>query len=131
MTNAKIRVMVVDDNVLVRDRIVELLGSDSRVTVSDSAESGLLAFARISLDRPDVVLMDLEMPGIGGIAAIRRIKDLLGPPRVVVVTLHDSAAMRSQAYAAGADAFVTKSRLATDLLPTVMAMFPQAGSAAA
>jgi CheY-like chemotaxis protein len=87
-------------------------------------ESGLLAFARIAADRPDAVLMDLEMPGIGGLAAIKRIKALMGPPIIIAVTLHDTEEMRSQAATAGAEAFVPKSRVATDLLPTLIALFP-------
>src|SRR5690606_3013451 len=69
-----LRVMVVDDNPVVSERLAGLLGEDERVEVCDRVESGLLAFARIAVDRPDAVLMDLEMPGIGGLAAIRRIK---------------------------------------------------------
>jgi DNA-binding NarL/FixJ family response regulator len=69
--------------------------------------------------------MDLEMPGVGGLAAIKRIKDLMAPPQVIVVTLYDSAEVRSQAMAAGADAFVPKSRIANDLLDTVLALCPE------
>ncbi len=119
-----LRVMVVDDNPVVAERLVALLGEESRVAVCDRVESGLLAFARIVADRPDAVLMDLEMPGIGGLAAIRRIKALVGPPVVIVVTLHDTETMRRAAVAAGADAFVPKSRVAQDLLPTLNALVP-------
>jgi len=116
--------MVVDDNALVADRISKLLADDGRIEVCDRVESGLLAFARIAADRPDVVLMDLEMPGIGGLAAIRRIKALVAPPAIIVVTLHDSAEVRGQAREAGADAFVTKGRIVFDLVPTVFSLFP-------
>ena len=130
----RLRVMIVDDNPVVAGRIAALLTEESRVTVCDRVESGLLAFARVASHRPDVVLMDLEMPGVGGLAAIKRIKDLIAPPRVIVVTLYDSEEVRSQAMAAGADAFVPKSRIANDLLDTVLALSPelfQRGAAAA
>jgi DNA-binding NarL/FixJ family response regulator len=128
MSAERLRVMVVDDNPVVAERLVDLLREDDRVTVCDRVESGLLAFARIAADRPDVVLMDLEMPGIGGLAAIRRIKALVGPPVIVVVTLHDSEEMRREAAQAGADAFVPKSRVSRDLHPTLAALFPVADS---
>ncbi len=134
MGSQLLRVMVVDDNPVVSGRIAELLTEDPRIMVCDRVESGLLAFARIASDRPDVVLMDLEMPGIGGLAAIKRIKDLIAPPLVIVVTLYDSQDVRSQATVAGADAFVPKTRIATDLLSTLFALFPesvQRGAAAA
>jgi DNA-binding NarL/FixJ family response regulator len=120
--------MVVDDNAVVAERLADLLLEDARIAVCDRVESGLLAFARIAADRPDVVLMDLEMPGIGGLAAIRRIKALIGPPAIVVVTLHDSEQMRAEAACAGADAFVPKSRVTKDLLPTLASFFPAADS---
>lgn len=123
-----LRVMVVDDNPLVADRLSALLEEDARIEVCDRVESGLLAFARIAADRPDAVLMDLEMPGIGGLAAIRRIKSLVGPPVVIVVTLHDSDRMRRESAHAGADAFVPKSRVTQDLLPTLAALFPERSS---
>ena len=128
METQSLRVMVVDDHPVVAERLIELLKEDPRIAVCDRVESGLLAFARIAADRPHAVLMDLEMPGIGGLAAIRRIKALLGPPAIIVVTLHDSDEMRRQAAEAGADAFVPKSRVAHDLLPTLQALFPQPGS---
>ena len=124
MGKQPLRVMVVDDNPLVADRLAALLQEDVRIEVCDRVESGLLAFARIAANRPDAVLMDLEMPGIGGLAAIRRIKALVSPPAIVVVTLHDSDEMRREAAHAGADAFVSKSRVVHDLLPTLAALFP-------
>jgi len=124
-TMQTLRVMVVDDNPVVSERLAGLLGEDERVEVCDRVESGLLAFARIAVDRPDAVLMDLEMPGIGGLAAIRRIKALVSPPAVIVVTLHDSDEMRREAARAGADAFVPKSRVGHDLLRTLLALFPR------
>jgi len=69
--------------------------------------------------------MDLEMPGIGGLAAIKRIKELVGPPAIIAVTLHDTDEMRARASAAGADAFVPKSRVGTDLLPVLQSLFAE------
>ena len=122
MAQRRLRVMIVDDNPVVAGRIAALLTEEPRITVCDRVESGLLAFARIASDRPDIVLMDLEMPGIGGLAAIKRIKDLIAPPQVIVVTLYDSEEVRSQAMCVGADAFVPKSRIANDLLDTVLGL---------
>jgi len=124
MEPRRLRVMVVDDNPVVADRLTAVLSEDSRIDVCDRVESGLLAFARIAADRPDAVLMDLQMPGIDGLAAIKRIKELVGPPMIIAVTFFDSDEMRAQAAAAGADAFVPKSRVGTDLLPALLGLFP-------
>lgn len=120
----RLRVMVVDDNPVVADRIAGLIDSDERLQVCDRAESGLHACARIAAMRPDVVLMDLEMPGFGGLAAIKRIKALVAPPAVIVVTLHDAPDIRSQAQYAGADAFIPKPRIGRDLVPALLALLP-------
>lgn len=124
MDARRLRVMVVDDNPVVSECLVSLLNEDPRIDVCDRVESGLLAFARVAADRPDAVLMDLEMPGIGGIAAIRRIKELVGPPLIIVVTMHDGDEMRAQAMKAGADGFISKSRVGYELLPTLRSLFP-------
>ena len=125
MESRRLRVMVVDDNPVVAERLASVLVEDPRVEVCDRVESGLLAFARVAADRPDAVLMDLEMPGIGGLAAIKRIKELVGPPAIIAVTLHETDEMRARASAAGADAFVPKSRVGTDLLPSLLSLFPE------
>ena len=124
MESRRLRVMVVDDNPVVAQRLASILTEDSRIAVSDRVESGLLAFARAAADRPDAVLMDLEMPGIGGLAAIKRIKELIGPPVVIAVSLRDTDEVRAQAAAAGADAFVPKSRVENDLRSTLLSLFP-------
>jgi len=126
-----LRVMVVDDNPVVAESIAGLLRSDGRATVCDRVESGLLAFARVTARRPDIVLMDLEMPGIGGIAAIKRIKALVAPPIVIVVTMHEGPEVRALCIRAGADGFVPKRHLAMDLLPTMLALSDERASAGA
>lgn len=126
-----LRVMVVDDNPVVAEAIAGLLQSDGRAIVCDRVESGLLAFARVTARRPDIVLMDLEMPGIGGIAAIRRIKALVAPPIVIVVTMHDGPEVRALCLRAGADGFVPKQRITTDLLPTMLSLSCEGAGAAA
>jgi len=129
--NRLLRVMVVDDNPVVAEAIAGLLQSDGRAIVCDRVESGLLAFARVTARRPDIVLMDLEMPGIGGIAAIRRIKALVAPPIVIVVTMHDGPEVRALCLRAGADGFVPKQRITTELIPTMLSLSCEGAGAAA
>lgn len=124
MDAQRLRVMVVDDNPVVSECLASLLNEEPRIEVCDRVESGLLAFARVAAHRPDAVLMDLEMPGIGGIAAIKRIKDLVGPPLIIVVTMHDGEEMRAHAMRAGADGFISKGRVGYELLPMLRALFP-------
>ena len=119
-----INILLVDDHKIVRQGVRAFLHTLADIQVVAEADSRAEAVAAVEQYHPDVVLMDLEMPGIGGLAAIRRIKALVSPPAIVVVTLHDSDEMRREAAHAGADAFVSKSRVVHDLLPTLAALFP-------
>ena len=79
------------------------------------AGTGLEALGRVRRQRPDLVLMDLKMPGMDGLEAIRRIKALPAAPKAIAMTLEDFPEMEASAYAAGADAFVAKKDLGEKL----------------
>ncbi|MBI4278559.1 MAG: response regulator, partial [Armatimonadetes bacterium] len=72
--------------------------------------------------RPDLVIMDLTMPGMNGLEATRRLKARPGAPRVVILSLHDSEAHRAVAAAAGADAYASKSEFGDALLGLIQAL---------
>lgn len=97
-----------------------------RVTVVGEAASGPEALDAVARLRPDLVLMDLAMPGMNGLEATHRIKALPDPPRVIVLTLHDGEEYRRAAVEAHADGFVAKSALAAELVPMICRMFPVA-----
>jgi DNA-binding NarL/FixJ family response regulator len=80
-----------------------------------TAPNGLEALQAVLLERPDLVLLDLNMPGMGGLEAVRRIKALEPAIRVIVISLHDTADFRSAAKEAGADGYVCKSDFAAGL----------------
>ena len=74
-----IRVMVVDDSALVRKIASDVLSADPEIVVAATASTAEIAIARLDRERPDVITLDLEMPGMGGLEAIRRIM-ACGPP---------------------------------------------------
>jgi hypothetical protein len=73
-TGSRVRALVVDDHPVVRDGLVAMLGADEGVEVVGSAQDGAEALRLIARTRPDVVLMDLRMPGMGGTEAIRELR---------------------------------------------------------
>ncbi len=116
---ARIRVVVVDDHTLVRQGIVGLLESQSDIEVVGQAGSGSDAVA-VTLDAsPDVVLMDITMPGISGLDATRRIKERQPDVRVLVLTIHDREDYLFEALRAGASGYVLKGADVRDLLAAV------------
>jgi DNA-binding NarL/FixJ family response regulator len=104
----RITVIVADDHPLVRTGLAGLLGATSDVSVVGQASSGEEAVVLVAAHRPDVVLMDLSMPGIGGVEATRQVRSATPDTAVVVLTsLHDPAQVRA-ALEAGAVGYLLK-----------------------
>lgn len=108
----RIRVMVVDDSLQFASAVVEFLACDGNFEVLASANSGDEALARTSTERPDLMFIDISMPGMNGLAVTSLIKGREAAPKIVVMTLEDSEEHRIGAIAAGADAFLPKDNFA-------------------
>lgn len=122
-----IQILIVDDRAVVRKELRHLLELTERVTVTGEAADGWEAVRQAAQLNPDIVLMDLEMPGLDGFEAARQIKARRLARTVIVFTVYGDANSRQKALAAGADAFVVKG---TDL-DELLALFEQlAGQAA-
>lgn len=103
-----IRILIVDDHPVVRDGIRGLFAGDPDFEVVAEAADGLDAIARTEAFRPDVVLMDLHMPGLDGVGATRAIVDRDLGARVLVVTTYDTESDVLPAIEAGATGYVLK-----------------------
>jgi DNA-binding NarL/FixJ family response regulator len=114
-----VRVVVVDDEPMVCAHLRTILGSAPDVEVVDEAHDGAAGVAAVVRNRPDLVLMDLRMPVLDGIAAIERIVKLGDPPVVVVLTTFDADQYVLRALRAGAAGFLVKSTPPEDLIGLV------------
>lgn len=114
-----VRVVVVDDHTLVRQGIVGLLASQSDMEVVGQAGNAREAMAVIASVAPDVVLMDIAMPGQSGLDATREIRDRFPAVQVLVVTIHDREDYLFRALRAGAAGYVLKGAEVQDLLEAV------------
>lgn len=103
-----IRVLVVDDQALVRAGFRMILEAEPDVEVVGEAADGVEAVSAAQLHQPDVVLMDVRMPNMDGIAAARRILECGGTPRVVMLTTFDMDEYVYEALRAGASGFLLK-----------------------
>ena len=112
---ADIRVLVVDDHEVVRTTLSELLSDEDDLTVVGECEDGSQVVEAASRLRPDVVLMDLSMPIMDGVAATEALLAAQPGPRVVVLTA-DGAGARARVVASGAHALVPKGARADALL---------------
>lgn len=110
---------LVDDSPAFLEQASAWLSRESDIEVVGRALSGEEAIALVERLGPRVVLMDIAMPGMNGIEATRRLKLLPNAPAVLILTLDGDPAYRAAAAAAGAEGFVCKSDLATELLPSL------------
>lgn len=102
------KVLIVDDDALVRSGLAMLLGGDDSIRIVGEATDGSEVAAAVDGYRPDVVLMDIRMPGVDGLTATRRLKSRTRPPAVIVLTTFDTDDMVFTALRHGADGFLLK-----------------------
>jgi DNA-binding NarL/FixJ family response regulator len=113
------RVVVVDDEPMVCAHLRIILGSTGDIEVVDEAHDGAAAVESVIRHRPDVVLMDLRMPGVDGLTAIERINAMRSPPVVVALTTFDADEYVIRALRSGAAGFLLKSTPPEDLIRLV------------
>ncbi len=105
---AKIRVMLVDDHDLIRYGLRRLLEDQAGIEVIEEANSGETALDRVRKTKPDVILMDINMPGIGGFEATSRLSKTHPECRVIVLTVHSEGPLPKRILEAGAVGYLTK-----------------------
>jgi two-component system chemotaxis response regulator CheY len=120
-----IRILLVDDSSEFLEAAERFITADPELQIAGKARSGEEALEMIPAIGPDLILMDVAMPGMNGLAATRKIKSGPEPPAVIILTLYDNPEYRAVAVETGADGFVTKSDLTTQLLPLIRKRFPQ------
>ncbi len=108
---ASIRVLLVDDSEFFLAAAAKLLALQAEIEIIGRATSGEDAVAKARAWKPQLVLMDWEMPGMNGLQAMKIMKKFSNPPRVVLMSLHDFAEYRAAALAQGADGFWSKMEL--------------------
>jgi DNA-binding NarL/FixJ family response regulator len=114
-----IKVLLVDDHAVVREGYKNLLDNCSDIEVIAEAQTGELACKNYMMSQPDVVIMDLSMPGMGGLEAIRRITARDPKARILVFSMHEDTIFVEQALQAGACGYITKSSAADALVEAV------------
>lgn len=114
-----LRVMLADDHAVVRSGLRRLLEQGGSMEVVAEAESGEQAYQTFCDCLPDVLVMDMSMPGMGGLESLRRILSRHPGARIVIFSMHENAAFATQALSSGARGYVVKSGAADDLLKAV------------
>src|SRR5262245_43800098 len=114
-----IRVLCVDDHPVVRAGLRAIICTQSDMTVVDEAGDGQTAVAKYQEHQPDVVVMDLRMPGLGGVEATARMRQEFPATRIIVLTTYEGDEDIHRALEAGAQAYLLKDMVRTELLDTI------------
>lgn len=117
-----IRVLVADDHTLVRQGLVRLLAESGECEVVGEAADGIEAVEKAVEFEPDVVVLDISMPRLGGIEAVRRIHGELPETKILALTVHDEEEYVLYMVKAGASGYLVKDSAASDLLEAVRAL---------
>jgi DNA-binding NarL/FixJ family response regulator len=113
----RIRVVVADDHVNMTTAIRSVLSGEFDVVAVVGNGSDAIA-AVLALD-PDVLVTDISMPGLDGLTATRQLKKTNVRAKIIMLTMHEDTEFIEAALAAGASGYVTKARLASDLIPAI------------
>ena len=122
MTDAKIRLLLVDDQMIIRQGLRSLLEAKPDLEVVGEAENGQQAIAQVETLQPDVVLMDVRMPIVDGVAATRAICQQFSQTKVLVLTTFDDDEYVSEAMRLGARGYLLKDTHSDDLAAAIRAV---------
>ncbi len=115
----KVTIVLVDDHAVVRAGVRRLLEQEVLFDVIGEAESGEKAYQIFGELKPDVMVMDLSMPGMGGLEAIRRILMRYEKAKILALSMHEDLSFANQALKLGAKGYLTKNTLADDLVKSI------------
>lgn len=114
-----IRIMLADDHEVVRSGLGRMLESQADIQIVGEAVSGEQAYQLYTELEPDVLIMDVSMPGIGGLEALRRITSRYAIAKVIMFSMHENVTMAIQAMNVGAKGYVAKSGQSGDIIEAV------------
>lgn len=118
----KTRVFLADDHRILREGIRTLLQREPNIEVVGEAGDGKEAVDKVTQLIPDIVLMDITMPGINGLEATRQIKKKTPQVKVLILTMHETGQYLSQMLQAGASGYVVKTTSTSDLISAIKAV---------
>ncbi len=118
----KIRVLIADDHTIVRKGLCALLDGDKEIEVVGDAENGREAIKKVEQVQPDIVLMDITMPGLNGLETTRQLKKRHPKTKILILTMHDNEEYIFETLRAGASGYLVKRTAPEELISAIHAV---------
>lgn len=122
MTKLALRLLLADDHAVLRAGLRMLLSAEADMQVVGEADTGQQAIEQAAALQPDIILLDVTMPDLDGLAALPQLKEVAPQARVLILTMHQDEAYLRQALQAGAAGYVLKKAADTELLSAIRAV---------
>jgi DNA-binding NarL/FixJ family response regulator len=116
------RILIVDDHEMLRRGIESIVNNNRLGEVCGEAENGEEAIQKVQELNPDLVIMDISMPVMNGLQTTRAIRKLASPPKILILTMHDTPQVKIAVEESGADALVVKSEASSKLVDAITAL---------
>lgn len=116
---AKMRILIADDSEMIRRAVRGLLSTEAAWEICGEAADGPNALEQARQLRPQLILLDINMPGTNGLQTAREIREQVPESKILLMTLHDTSRLLDTVRGAGADGCVDKARLASDLIAAI------------
>lgn len=121
-SNSPIRILVVDDHAMLREGVAAMVAMEGDMELAGEASDGVTAIAAFERLRPDIVMLDLQMPRMGGLEVLVALRALDPAARVIVLTTYDGDVQALRALKAGASGYLLKTSLRKELIDAVRAV---------
>lgn len=121
-TSSPIRILSVDDHPMLREGIAAVLAGEDDMVLVAEASNGREAVEQFRAQRPDVTLMDVQMPEVNGVEAIFKIREEFPEARIIVLTTYSGDVQATRAFKAGASGYLLKNMLRKELIDTIRAV---------
>ena len=115
----KVSILIADDHPIIRSGLKNLFDDDGRFEVTAEADSGMNALNGVEMHKPDIVIMDISMPGMDGIETTRRIRREFPETKVIILSMHQERQYAIDAFRAGASGYVLKGSDPKEVLESV------------
>lgn len=112
----KTKVFLVDDNAVVRESLTDLISHETDLAVAGEARGGSEALEKMALQKPDIAVVDIDLPDMSGLELVKRLIRLHPSTHILVISMHDGIVFTEEVFRAGAKGYITKSQAADDVV---------------